>query len=374
MPADTLPVEPGTGLLAGAEKARDVAAQHAAEADTSRRLPPEVVDALRDAGFARHFVASRWGGSEGTFTELVRAVFTVGEGCASTAWCASLSAASARFAAHLPQEGHRAVWEGNPDAFVATGLVPSGKAVPAEGGWTLGGRWGYVSGIEFADWALLCAAAFAGEGEPELRFFALPRGAYTVIESWDSVGMRATGSHTVAVHEVFVPAHLSFARAEMVSGRNAWSTLPAHNVPFQASGALTFVGPAVGAAYGALNATLAVVAGKKRLPANDVELVRATGRIDAARYLVEQNATVIDERTFTPGLLARNQRNASFSAELVTEAVDALLKAGGTSGLSEAQPLQRFWRDVHGAASHVALRFDVTGTAENYAKALLAAE
>lgn len=370
MPADT---SFDTGLLPGAEKARDIAERHAGDADASRRLRPEVVDALRDAGFARHFVATRWGGTEGTCAELIQAVFAVGEGCASAAWCASLSAASTRFAAYLPEDGHRALWDGSPDAFVVTGLVPSGKAVPADGGWTLSGKWGYVSGVEFADWALLCAAAVAGEGEPELRFFALPKDALTVLETWDSVGMRATGSHTVVVKETFVPAHLSFARADMLTGRNSWSTVPAHNVPFQASGALTFIAPAVGAAYGTLKAALAAIGEKKRLPANDVELVRATGRIDAARYLVEQNATVIDERTFTPGLMARNQRNASFSAELVTEAVHGLLRVGGTSGLSEAQPLQRFWRDVTGATSHVALRFDVTGTAENYTKALLAA-
>ncbi|OKJ94691.1 hypothetical protein AMK26_33420 [Streptomyces sp. CB03234] len=360
-----------TGLGAVAEKLSHLAAQHAADADTTRRLAPDVVAGLREAGFARHFVSSRWGGTDGTFTELVGGVLTVSQACASTGWCASLLAASSRFAAHLPEAGHEELWGGGPDAFIATGLVPSGRAQAADGGWRLSGSWSYISGVDFADWVLLCGAV-AGEGPPELRFFALPRGSFETVESWDCAGMRATGSHTVVVSGAYVPSHLSFARADMETGRNSWSTQPTHNVPFQASGALTFIGPAVGAAQGALKAAAAGLANKKRFDAAEVELVRASGRIDAARHLVEQNAQVIDARAFTPEFMARNQRNASFSGELVADALTGLLRAAGTAGLTESGPLQRFWRDVTAATSHVALRFDITKAARNYSEALFA--
>lgn len=367
MPAD---IEPDTGLTPAAEKLRILAAQHAARADESRALTPEVVEALRESGFARHFVSSRWGGSEGSFTELTRAVMTVGEGCAATAWCASLSAYSARFAAHLPEEGHRALWGADPDTVIATALMPAGRAVATEGGWRLSGRWSYVSGVDFADWALVCAAVPGGEGPPAMRFFALPAEDCTVVRSWDSVGMRATGSHTVVVRDVFVPGHLSFDRTDMLTGRNADSTLPAHNVPFQAVGGLTFIAPVVGAAAGALEACAATITGRRRNPSNEIKVVRASGRIDAARHLVEQNAEVVDERRFTPALMARNERNATFSAELVNGAVELLIRGAGTGGLGEGQPLQRFWRDITSATSHVALQYD-TAARKNYSAVLL---
>ncbi|MDN3295399.1 hydrolase [Streptomyces ficellus] len=363
-----------TGLGPAAEKVRILAAQHAAAADHDRALHRDVVDALREAGFARHFVASRWGGSEGSFAELTAAVITVGEGCAATAWCASLSAYSARFAAHLPEEGHRALWGGNPDAVVATALMPVGRARQTADGWRLSGQWAYVSGIDFADWALVCAVVpGAGEGPPKMRFFALPRGAYTVRETWDSVGMRATGSHTVVVDDALVPAHLSFDRADMLSGRNVASGLPAHNIPFQAVGGLTFIAPVVGAAAGALSAATATLTGRKRSQTGELKLVRASGRVDAARHLVEQNAAVLDERLFTPAYMARNERNATFAAELLQEAVGLLVGAAGTGGLGEAQPLQRFWRDITSATSHVALQYD-TAARKNYAAVLLGPE
>lgn len=362
-----------TGLAEAADKLRALAAEHAAEADRTRRLAPEVTEAIRGTGFARHFVASRWGGTEGTFGELTRAVVAVGEGCAATAWCASLAAYSARFASHLPEPGHRAIWGDSPDAVIATALMPAGRAREVEGGWRLSGRWSYVSGIDFADWALVCGAVPGAGGPPQLRFFALPRGSWTVDESWDSIGMRATGSHTVIVDDVTVPSHLSFGRTDMLTGRNAASTAACHQVPFQAVGGLTFIAPVVGAASGALAACAQTMTGRRRSQAGELLLVRASGRIDSARHLAEQNAQVIDERQFTPELMARNERNATFSAEILQEAAGLLIRGAGTGGLGEAHPLQRFWRDITSATSHVALQYD-TAARKNYAAVLLGPE
>ncbi|MFE7415229.1 acyl-CoA dehydrogenase family protein [Streptomyces laurentii] len=364
-----------TGLFPAAEKLRALAARHAADADTTRVLSREVTDTIREAGFARHFVAARFGGTEGTFDELTRAVVAVGEGCAASAWCASLAAYSARFASHLPEEGHQALWGAGagPDTVVATGLMPAGRAKAADGGWRVTGQWAYVSGVDFADWVMVCAAVAGQDGPPALRFFTLPRGAYTVRETWDSVGMRATGSHTVVVDDVFVPWHLSFDRADMLTGRNGASTVPAHNVPFQAVGGLTFIAPVVGAATGALAACAGSITGRRRNQTAELTVVRASGRIDAARHLVTENAAVLDGRLFTPEHMARNERNATFAAEMLREAASLLVGAAGTGGLGEKHELQRFWRDITSATSHVALQYD-TAARKNYAAVLLGPE
>ncbi|GAA2194127.1 acyl-CoA dehydrogenase family protein [Streptomyces bangladeshensis] len=356
-------------LPAAADRLAGLAAEHAAAADTAGRLSPEVVTALRASGFARHFVAARWGGTEGTVADLVQGVLRVSASCAATGWCVALLAASSRYAAHLPEQGHEKLWGSGADALIATGLVPTGTAGRTENGYRLSGRWHYVSGIDFADWVLLCANVPEEDARP--RFFALPRGTFGVVQSWDCVGMRATGSHTVVVDDVFVPAHLSFARSEMESGTNSWSRLPVHNIPFQAIGATTFAVPAVGAAEGALAAAVRVLKGKRITEAVQIDLVRASARIDSARHLVEQNASVIDDRAFQPNLLARNQRNASFAGEQAAEAVAALVRVAGTAGLSDSGDLQRFWRDVTTATSHVALRYDITRAAANYSTALI---
>jgi alkylation response protein AidB-like acyl-CoA dehydrogenase len=359
------------GLLPRAQALAAVAAEAAADADRERRLCAEVVDGIRSAGFARHFVPAELGGAEGSFAELTDAVVAVGEGCASAAWCASLTAFSARFAAHLPRAAYAELWGGSADTLIATALPPMGKATEqAGGGHRVSGRWAYVSGVDVAEWALVCAAVAGATGEgPELRFFALPRADYTVVETWDSIGMRATSTHTVVVENVLVPAHRSFARADMVSGDNRSSDLATHNVPFQAVGGLTFIAPAVGAGLGALRACAATLGAKRRSTGSDLDLVRASGRIDAARLLVAQNALALDTRLFTAAAMARNERNAAFAADQLATAVAELQRAAGTGGLSETGALQRFWRDITGAASHVALRYE-TAAIRTYPAAL----
>ena len=359
-----------TGTAGAAEVVRALAARYAADADNSRKLSREVADAVRDAGFARHFVGREHGGAEGTFAELTRAVVDVARGCASTAWYASLAAYSGRIASHLPREGREAVWADGPDTVIATALMPAGRAVKADGGWRLSGRWNYVSGIDFAGWALLCAVVPGAEGPPAIRFFTLPWGTWTVENTWDSVGMRATGSHTVTVEDVLVAEHLSFDRQELLTGRNSSSDRPVHNVPLQAVAGLPFVAPVVGAALGALDAAAATVTGRRRTPANEVKLVRAAGRIDAARLLVEQNADAADSQRLDRGLLARAERNATTAAEILRDSAGLLVALAGTGGLGETHALQRHWRDITSATSHVALQYE-TSAAKSHANALL---
>jgi alkylation response protein AidB-like acyl-CoA dehydrogenase len=355
-------------LLPEAEKLKAIAAEHAQAADRAGRLDQPVVQALTSSGFSRHFVPAKWGGTSGTFAELTQAVITVGEGCPATAWCASLSAYSGRFAAYLPVAGQEVLWGNGPDRFIVSGLVASGSATEVEGGYRIGGRWLYVSGCEFGDWALLCGPA----GDPSVaKFFAVPREKYAIEETWDSVGMKATGSHTLIVDDVFVPSHLIFERSAIMTGRNEHSTAPAHNVPFGAAGGLTFAGPALGAAIGALNTTIAILAGKKHSPGVAQGLARASGEIEAARLLIERVATTLDSAPVTRPTAARCARDSALAAELLVTAVNGLIKAGGTSGLAETSDLQRFWRDVVAATSHVALRFEVS--AGPFAESLLAA-
>jgi 3-hydroxy-9,10-secoandrosta-1,3,5(10)-triene-9,17-dione monooxygenase len=49
-------------------------------------------------------------------------------------------------------------------------------------------------------------------------------------------------------------------------------------------------------------------------------------------------------------------RNYAGAAELVVEAIDRIVKLGGTFSFSESNPIQRAWRDIHFAASHVSLQ------------------
>ncbi|MBB4986161.1 MULTISPECIES: acyl-CoA dehydrogenase family protein [Streptomyces] len=404
---------PATLPALAAGHLRAAAARHAEEAERTGRLHPEVVEAMTAAGLARHFVPRRWGGRAGRFAELLDTVADAGTACASAAWCAVLLAAHARLAAHLPEEGRRDLWGDSPDVRIAAAIVPpAGRLARVPGGWTLSGEWAFASGVEHADWVLLASLDHSGDGAPAYRVLAVPREQVGIRETWDAVGLRATGSHSVTVDGVFVPEHRTFLR-EALAGVADADAAPCHRVPYQLVAALLFAAPALGAARGALEAWTLLVGGR-RLPDGrpltddptvQQTLARCAAEIEAARLLLETaaaradgaaegpaaaradgpaaglsaagadgvtaglSAARADGATASPAAaradrsasgpavaVALNQRDAALAVDLLTGAVERLMRTGGARGLVAGGGLERAWRDIHAIAAHAALQ------------------
>ncbi|MET7602502.1 acyl-CoA dehydrogenase family protein [Streptomyces avermitilis] len=360
------------GLAAAAVTVARVAAAGATGADETRRLAPDVVKSLVEAGFARHFVPTGYGGTAGAFGELAGALATVGEECAAASWSASIAASLGRMAGFLPAEGCAEVWQEGPDALIVGSLAPLGRAAPAPGGWRLSGSWPSISVVDFSDWALVRAAVPApGGGRPALRCFVIPRSSYRIEDTWFNVGMRGTGSNTLVAEDVLVPERRTFADTDLFAGRPLPSTAPCHAVPLSAVNGLFFAAPVLGAARGALAHWSAYATEKIRTaPAATGgpglsrthyagALARSAGEIDAASLLLERAAEVADRGAEVTSLeAARNTRDASLAMELLVAGVNRIFGAAGTGGHAVTGPLQRFWRDVNAASSHVGLQFE----------------
>jgi alkylation response protein AidB-like acyl-CoA dehydrogenase len=366
-------------LSSAAADVAAIAARCAADAESRRQLDPEVAKALVEAGFARHFVPTAAGGDAGTFTELAAALVTVGEACPATAWCGSLYASMARMAAaFLPVEGWQAIWANGPDARIVGSVTPMGRARAVPGGWRVGGRWPYISAVGHSDWALVCGVvepAEPGQG-PESKLFAVPRASYDVEDTWFNIGMQATGSNTLVLDDVVVPAERAFDRADLFAGNvveSAHTDAPCYAAPLQAVNGLSFVTPALGAARGALNAFSAYIANKIRtapvLPGTagvqgnratyEMTYARSAGEIDAAQLVLERATALADQGAAITTLeTARNLRDCSLLMDLLVTAVDRIFRTAGTAGQSTTNGLQRFWRDVSSISTHVAIQFE----------------
>lgn len=376
-PASAPGTTAGPALLAGARIARTTAHRAAADVERLNRLTGELARSVTDAGFARHFVPRRWGGTAGTFTELVEAVAVLGEACASTAWCAALYAAHGRLAAYLPDAGRRELWGNGPDVRLAAAVVPpSGEALAAPGGWRLTGRWGFASGSDHADWLLL--ASWTGTGTVrEQRIFVVPSAACEVLDTWRNVGLKGTGSNTVAVADVFVPGHRTFTLGALA--RTEQGAARCHAVPYRMVAPLQFAAPVLGAAQGALDAWVRTVAAKTRadgglvrdaVPAQQT-LTRAAAEIEAARSLLLRSAGRADSGEISPLTVAENGRDAAMAADLCVTAVGRLMRRAGARSQEEGDPVQQRWRDVTAAAGHPML--DLDAMSSGYAQAVFAA-
>ena len=353
-----------------------IAARCAEASEERRQLDPDVVAAVVDAGFARHFVPISAGGHAGTFADLAEAVVAVGEACAATAWCASLAASMSRMAAaFLPIEGQQEIWSRGPDAVLVGSVTPLGRAEETDGGWTVTGSWPYISLVEFSDWAMVCAVVGAGD-QPVPKLFAVPRRGYRIEETWFNVGMEATGSNTLVIDGAFVSRSLAFDRSDLFAGNVVESPdtdAACYAAPLQAVNGLSFVIPALGAARGALGAFSAYIANKIRTAPSlpgvpgvqgnrttyEMAYARSAGEIDAAQLLLERAVSVADQgAATTPAETARNLRDCSLAVDMLVTAVDRIFRTAGTTGQSAKGSLQRFWRDVNSISTHMAIQFE----------------
>lgn len=353
-------------------RAARAAGRAASAADRDRRLAPAVVTALKEAGFARHFVPRRWGGREGGFADLITATTLIAGQCPSAAWCGMLWAAHGRYAARLPEEGQRELWGRGPDTLIAAALAPpAGTARPVPGGWLLDGRWDCVSGVDFSHWVLLAApveaadSAPAGPAQAAARVLAVPRSEVIVRDTWRSTGLRGTGSNSVDVQGVFVPDRRACPLGDVLAAVVEPGASPARQASALVAGGPMLCAPALGAARLALRswtrwATTPFAGRPAALGDTAVQrvLARSAAEIDAVALLLDRAGAGADAEPTAARVEAVNRRDAAVAAELLVEAVERLFRTGGAHVRDDTSEVQRAWRDTHTVAAHGVLRLD----------------
>ncbi|MER5352941.1 oxidoreductase [Kitasatospora sp. NPDC002551] len=358
------------GLTGRAAELAHLARRDAPRAEAGRRLTEEVAAGIRRAHFPRHFVPSRWGGTAGEFGDLVTAVAALAESCAGAAWCAALYASHGRLAAYLPPEGQRDLWGDGPDARIAASVIPpQGRAERRGDGWQVDGLWRLASGADHAEWILL-AAWTGSEDAREHRVLAVPRADLTVLDTWHSAGLRASGSTSVSATAVHVPGHRTLVLDTLLAPQEGGARC--HRVPYPMVAALVFAAPLLGIARAALREW---TAGARRAavphPAAHTVLAGASAKVRMAGLLLDGAAGRADRGEVTALAVAENRRDATTAAALCREAVDALFLASGVGAQDPASVLQRAWRDAAAIAAHRTL--DADAAARGYLDAVLAA-
>ena len=201
--------------LAPAFKAR------AAATEKNCTVAPENISALREIGFFKLVQPRAFGGYEQDFAMLVDLTTEIAKSCAATAWVCGLLAAHQWLLASFAVEAQHDVWDVNPEALLCGSYAPVVKADAVAGGYRLTGRWGFASGCDNATWAfcasLLPPAAESGPLTP--AFLLIPATDYAIEDTWQVIGLAGTGSKTLVLNDVFVPARRILTFQQTTSGR-----------------------------------------------------------------------------------------------------------------------------------------------------------
>ncbi len=339
--------------------------ERSAEIEQARRLPPDLVQALREAGVFGMAVARSRGGPELTPTQMCEVVEIIARGDGAVGWCAGIGMDAGIYAAYLRPEAARELFPRN-DLATAGWVFPAGRAERADGGWRITGRWQFSSGITHADLVVCGCSEFEGGdpimaegGLPAWRIAILPAADVTVLDTWHTTGLRGTGSHDYEVDGVFVPDAHTFS---FYSRRLEEGPLYARTDTFLRK----MAGVPLGIAAGALEFATGFLSKKIELPqgrpaAASARIQAAIGRaealVGASRAYVYR--TLDDDwqalLAGAPVPLGTAALARQFAFESCQEAVQLLYDTvGSTSIYTGRTPLDQALRDLITARQHVA--------------------
>jgi alkylation response protein AidB-like acyl-CoA dehydrogenase len=377
-------------LLGRARELRPLLASHAAEAETTGRLRPEVIDAIRDAGLLRLTVPRRFGGFELPFRTVTEVCSAVAEGCGSAGWITGFANTGKWMASLWSARAQEEIFSVGPDAIHAGTSKPATDVTVVEGGYRISGSFPSMSALPYATWAGLFLLI---PGDPPSMLEGLvPADELTIENTWDVAGMRATGSETGVAKDVFVPAHRTVDVSKLqTSDFRQYPTPYKEEALYRAAAhpvlALAIAMTPVGLAQAALDLAVSA-AGTKALSGTtyklqrdsvsfsnaiaDAAMLADTARLHMYRAAEDLDAFAARGEVMDPVTRARVRADTGWAVKSAAEAVDAIITAVGSGAFATASPYQRIWRDVnvssrHGAASYLLNR-------ELYGKALLGAD
>ena len=354
-------------MVARARALVPVLASREAGALAARQIPPATMDDFRSSGLVRMLQPRRFGGLQGTVDLFSRIVEELAYGCASSAWVYSVFGEHAWIIASMPERGQRDVWGENPDAVASSSLAPRAIAKSVPGGYRVSGRYPFSSGCGHAQWAIV--GAFCDEPGRDQRYMMVPMSEVEVIDDWEVVGLRASGSKTIVLHDAFIPDHRTALLSDMAKGnppgRQAHPDYALLSAPryylcvySQMAVALTLGRRAVD--FVAATMQSRVSGGVRKVSDSEVvqlKFAQSAAEIDAATLIFRTGRQAATEKV-EAGLpipaeeVAARHRDVAFMHQLIRSAVERLCDISGTSWVYDSSPLQAMLRDVLTTTTH----------------------
>ena len=366
------------------EHAKDFATR-AAEHDRQGSFPFENFRAMQQSGVMAAMVPEQFGGlGVESVHDMVVGVSRLGHGDGSTALAANMHIVAGRLisdawkAANAAQDLRAAsACEGLLQQISAGEVIvtllgtesgtdqlhPQVTATPTQGGYRINGRklFGTLSPIANLFWTVVAIETEAGGKEIALPLIPRETQGLTILDNWDALGMRASGSNDIVFDDCFLSEE-QFGNLRVPYGE--WSP-PWFNTIIL--GNLGLVGAFFGIAEQAREHVIHEVTTRRKKPSDRTVAERPTIQhwvaemeinLIAARTMLDHCACKVDEfyevhPSGTEATIADwHQLNKlfqvtkNFVCDRAVAIVDRAMTASGGSGYLSGSPLSRWYRDV----------------------------
>ena len=341
--------------------------------EATRRIPEPLLTQLHAAKLFRLLLPRFAGGEQvgpGTYFE---AVEEVARHDASIAWNVFVGNSSALIAPFLDREVAQRIFA-DPRALVAWGPPNTSRASAVAGGYRVSGRWDFASCCRQANWmgAHCQVVEIDGTlrlnrfGRPTVRTLLFHADRATLVDTWNTIGLRGTASDSYELADLFVPEAFSCTREDPTLRREPG---PLYAFTMQGLYATGVAGVALGIARAMLTSFLELAGSKSprglaRLADSasvQGDVARAEARIGSARaYLLETLASIYaradDIEPIGIGDRALVRLACANAIHGAIEVADFTYKAAGVDAIFPGSPFERRFRDMHTLSQQIQSR------------------
>ena len=357
-----------TDIIASAQALGPVVRAGADATEAGRKLDPGVFHALSEARMFDLVLPRALGGLEVDITTMMRVIEEVSIADGATGWCVGIGVGTSVISGTLPDNVAREIFA--PGVVTGGPVAPLGRATPVEGGYRVTGRWPFASGIDHCAWAVGGSIVLEGDaprmlapGAPDWRLMLFPKADIEVVDTWRVSGLSGTGSHDIAVKDVFVPEERSIA----LGVQKPVQTGPLYRFPIFGFLALSIAPVATGIARRAIDELVELAqtkvptggrSGLRERAVAQYEIAQAEAELRSCRAFMYEAAAEVWDALLAGGRPDIKQRAllrlaCAHATNASARAVDIAYRLGGGSAIYQTSVLQRQFRDIHAATQHI---------------------
>lgn len=331
------------------------------EFDNQAYVSQDIIEKLKQIGVYRALVPKRFGGNEWSPKQFCELIEQLSKADGSVGWVASFGMSPA-YLGSLPEATLEQLYKDSPDIVFAGGIFPPQPAEITDAGVVVSGRWKFSSGCMGAD---IVGVGISPQKDNEAqglpRMAVMPANKAHIDMTWDTVGLKGTGSHDLVVKDVLVAKEWTFVRGEPSKLPEPFFKYPSLSLATQV---LTVVG--IGVAAAALEEFQKLAPGKSSItggaeiasrPVTQYEFAQAEAEFKAARVWFYDTMQivwneVVAGRTPSAEQISDMRLSCTHVARVCARVTRKIQMLAGMTAIYTHNPFSRFVNDTNVVTQH----------------------
>ncbi|MEB3789961.1 acyl-CoA dehydrogenase family protein [Acinetobacter sp. IK40] len=331
------------------------------EFDNQAYVSQDIIEKLKQIGVYRALVPKRFGGNEWSPKQFCELIEQLSKADGSVGWVASFGMSPA-YLGSLPEATLEQLYKDSPDIVFAGGIFPPQPAEITDAGVVVSGRWKFSSGCMGAD---IVGVGISPQKDNEAqglpRMAVMPANKAQIDMTWDTVGLKGTGSHDLVVKDVLVAKEWTFVRGEPSKLSEPFFKYPSLSLATQV---LTVVG--IGVAAAAIEEFQKLAPGKSSItggaeiasrPVTQYEFAQAEAEFKAARVWFYDTMQivwneVVAGRTPSAEQISDMRLSCTHVARVCARVTRKIQMLAGMTAIYTHNPFSRFVNDTNVVTQH----------------------